>query len=308
MKPRFRSILGRILPGGNSAEPVTNGPPSRRGSGWLLLLVSVLLGSASAYFSREYIETRIQNYQSKLDAQHQVTEVSAQVVVPSMPLYTGDVLVAESLSVRDVPEQYVDANALTVDNYQSALGRRLGFDVDAGVPLLWAHLAGGRTPTFSGSVPTGLRALTIRVDEINSVSGFLQPADRIDLLLSYTHGLQSGTVLLIADLEVLATGAQTSVDVSSEHQLRQFSTITVQVSPTDAQRLTLAQAIGSVTAVLRNPEDGAAFEYAAITQHDLLDLSSNNIQAAPEPAPAPLPRKRPRPPSKPGIQYIVGGS
>jgi len=92
------------------------------------------------------------------------------------------------LFAYQIPQKYADTHSVHSGNYDVAVGQRLDFDIDEGRPLLWAHLEGGLTPTFSGKVDEGLRAMTVRVDEINSISGFLQPKDKVDLMLSYGTG------------------------------------------------------------------------------------------------------------------------
>jgi len=168
--------------------------------------------------------------------------------------------------------------------------------VEEGKQLLWAHLEGGRTPTFSGLVPDGARALTVRVDEINSISGFLQPKDKIDLLMTYRTTSQESVFPLIQSLEVIATGLQTRVDKNSAGGKRVFSTITVNVSPENAQKITLAQKVGKLTAVLRNPEDTHALSGAPMTASSLIN--------GPKKVSRPKKRKAPK---KPSIEYIIGG-
>jgi len=83
--------------------------------------------------------------------------------------------------------------------------------------------------------------MTVRVDEINSISGFLQPQDKVDLMLSYGTGSNYQIFPLIQKLDVIATGVQTALDKSLSGSTRPFSTITVHVSPADGQKITLAQ-------------------------------------------------------------------
>ena len=141
-----------------------------------------------------------------------------------------------------------------------------------------------------------------RVPDINSISGFLQPKDRVDLLMSHGSGDGQRIYPLIEQLEVIATGTQTLVDKAGAGRERRFTTITVQVSPTQAKRITLAQQVGKLTAMLRNPEDESPLSDAPMTVAELLNL----------PAPAPEARPRPRPvraaPKAPAIEYIIGGS
>jgi len=169
--------------------------------------------------------------------------------------------------------------------------------------LLWAHLEGGLTPTFSGKVADGLRAMTVRVDDINSISGFLQPKDKVDLMLSYGSGGAQQIFPLIQRLDVIATGIQTLVDKSSSGSTRSFSTITVHVSPSDGQKITLAQQVGKLTAMLRNPEDSASLSDVPMTVAELLNIPEAPIKKAV----VKRARRAPAAPTAPAIEYIIGG-
>ena len=262
-------------------------------AGILVFLLSIGLGLVGMYYSRTYIEDKVDFYKTQLEK----TEPMVEVIVPGRPLLQGEILVEDDLLIRPVPVTYADQNALLEANYADAVGKELAFDIDQGKPLLWAHLEGGRARTFSGMVPAGARALTVRVDEINSISGFLQPGDRIDLLM--THGLSAQNVVfpLIEKLEVIATGLQTRVDRNANGVRRSFSTITVNVSPDDAQKITLAQKLGKLTAVLRNPDDVDSLLTSPMTAARLLNKPVKKKTVV-------IKKEKP----KPGIEYIVGGA
>lgn len=264
----------------------------------LMFAVSLGIGAAGVYFTKSYIEDQIAFYRGQLDK----TEPMTQLVVPARKLLRGETITKELLVTRPIPQQYADTNSVTGADFELALGQRVDFDVDEGRPLLWAHLEGGKTPTFSGKVPEGLRAMTVRVDEINSISGFLQPQDRVDLLMSHGTGVEQEIFPLIERLEIIATGVQTLVDKNGTSATRSFSTITIQVSPDQAQRITLAQQVGKITAVLRNPGDESPLAGTPMNVSKLLGI---------EPEPEPIEEKRPpvrRAPPAPTIEFIVGGS
>jgi len=277
-----------------AVKNATNQKP--RAKGIVMFVLSLALGIGGVYFSRQYIEDQIAVYRGQLEK----TEPMVTVVVPARKLLRGEVIHADLLVTRPIPAQYADSNSITSSDYEIAIGQHVDFDVDEGRPLLWAHLEGGKTPTFSGKVPEGLRAMTIRVDDINSISGFLQPKDRVDLFLSHGSGEQHEIFPLIERLEVIATGVQTIVDKNGTSATRSFSTITIQVSPETAQRITLAQEVGKITAILRNPGDEAPLVGAPMNVSKLLGI-------APEPKAErkKQPVRRPEPP--PSIEFIVGG-
>ncbi len=266
----------------------------------VMFLLSLLLGGVAVFYSKHYIEERVSFYRAQLEK----TEPMAEVIVPSRALLRGEVLRKQDLQIRDIPAQYVDTNSIPLDKLDSALGQVIDFDVDRGAALLWAHLEGGMTPTFSGRLSEGLRAMTVRVDEINSISGFLQPTDRVDLLMTYGQGKSQSIVPLIEQLEVIATGTQTLVDKKELTGRRQFTTITVQVTPHQSQKLTLAQEIGKLTATLRHPDDEAPLVSGEMTIAELLGdvVVPDTVEVK---RARPSRAQTPRPPS---IEYIIGGS
>lgn len=272
---------------------------SRRlpGKNIVMFLLSLAIGAGGVLFSKQYIEEQIDTYRRQLDK----TEPMAKVVVPARNMQRGEVMTKDMLVIRDIPQQYADTNSVTGADYELALGQRLDFDIDEGRPLLWAHLEGGRSPTFSGQVPAGLRAMTVRVDEINSISGFLQPDDRVDLLMSHNIAGKQEIFPLIERLQVIATGVQTMVDKNGVASTRSFSTITVQVSFDQAQRITLAQQVGKITAVLRNPEDEAPLLGTPMNVAQLLGIVEP--VEAPEEKKPPVRRRKP----EPKVEFIVGG-
>ena len=264
--------------------------------------LSLLLGGGAVFYSKHYIEERISHYRAQLEK----TEPMASVIVPNRALVRGELLRRDDLLMREIPAQYVDSNSISMEKLDTALGQQLDFDIDRGAPLLWAHLEGGLTPTFSGKVDEGLRAMTVRVDEINSISGFLQPTDRVDLLLTHGQSKEKSIVPLMQRLEVIATGTQTLVDKNGSSGRRSFTSITVHVTPQQAQKLVLAQEVGEITATLRHPDDEAPLGDMSMTVAELL---GQTVEDEPTVEPNPKPRRRaPTPPASPGIEYIIGGS
>lgn len=259
----------------------------------VMLLLAAVLGSAGVYLTNAFIQGKIAAY----TAQFKQDESTIAVVVPRQNLPRGTRIVADDLATRQVPAQWVHQGVVTESNYTIAEGQRVSFDAEEGKPLLWAHLEGGSVPTFSGKLPKGMRALTVPVDEVNSLSGFLQPGDQVDLILTYKPGKNTITVPLLQDLTVLATGTTTAARnlLDGNNHGRTYRTVTVLVTPQDAKRVILAQETGSLTAVLRHPDDNQILPYKVTTVATLFG----------EP-PKPKPKVR-RVPKKKGVEFIIGG-
>lgn len=267
-----------------------------------MFFVSLLVGGVGVFYSKQYIETEI----SAIKKTFEKTGEMVEVVVPSRPMVRGELVAKSDLTIREIPKEFVDSNSVTGTTFEQAVGQRIEFDIDRGRPMLWAHLEGGQTPTFSGKVPTGLRAMTIRVDEINSISGFLQPKDRIDLLLTHGDKEDKQIVPLIQNLNVIATGVQTYIAKETSAK-RSFTTITIQVTPKQAQKITLSQQVGKITATLRNPDDESPLSDTPMTMAQVLNLPTPVVVKKVEVKPTVKP-KRKVVKKTPSIEYIIGGS
>lgn len=270
--------------------------PIRKPSKNLVMFVlSLVVGGVGVFYSKQYIESEISSYKASLEKK----EILTEVVVPRRKLMRGEVLAASDLQVHKLPQQYIDPNVVLESTFETAVGQRVQYEMEPGLPLLWAHLEGGMSPTFSGKVPAGLRAMTIRVDEINSISGFLQPKDRIDLLLSYGATAEKKIFPILQNINVIATGIQTYVDKTGVGQ-RPFTTITIQLNPEQAQKITLSQQVGKITAMLRNPDDESPLSEEPMTTAQLLNISA--------PKPKPIKKIKRVAIASPRIEYIIGGS
>ncbi len=257
----------------------------------IMLVVSLALGGLGVYLAKQFIDEKISFYRSQMEVKEEVVEV----VVPKQNMLRGETITSQKVSVRKFPKKYMDSNTVTSANYKVAVGQRLNFDIDGGKPLLWAHLEGGVMPTFSGKIEDGYRALTVPVDEINSISGFLQPKDNVDLMLTYQKSGKQGKVTFpfMQNLHVLATGVKTAVDKTGRAASKRYNTITVQVTPENAKKIILAQDVGKVTATLRHPDDSVPMSSKEIRVSDLFVKK---------------PRKKYRKAKvKKGIEFIIGG-
>jgi len=265
---------------------------------WLLLGAAISLGAVAAVGTRSWIGEQLAAERERL----QPRQAMVSVVVARQDLPRGEVVSAAGFAVREVPRDYLAPGAILPERFEGFAGARLSVPLRAGEPLLQTVLEGADASTFAARVPAGVRAFTVVVDEVNSLSGMLQPGDRIDLLLSARPPVTAAgpqpveiTRTLLQGIRVLATGRQVRPGADESRPGRGYGAITVEVSPEQAQRLVVAQRIGRLTAMLRNPEDRAPVEAAPIDAWGLLGL------AAPVPA---VPEMRPPPRA---TELIIGG-
>jgi pilus assembly protein CpaB len=266
---------------------------------WLLLGGAISLGAIAAVGTRSWIGEQLAAERERL----QPRQVMVPIVVARKDLPRGEVVDPAAFAVREVPRDYLAPGAIAPDRFESFAGAKLSVPLRAGEPLLQTLLEGADPGSFAARVSAGVRAFTVMVDEVNSLSGMLQPGDRIDLLLSARPPATASapqpvevTRTLLQGIRVLATGRQVRPGSDEPRAGRGYGAITVEVSPEQAQRLVVAQRIGRLTAMLRNPEDRAPVSAAPIDAWGLLGL------AAPLAPPGPEARMAPH-----ATELIVGG-
>jgi pilus assembly protein CpaB len=228
---------------------------------WAILGAAVVFGGIAVFASSRYISSTIDRERAKLNPNVEQVDV----VVAKSDLEAGSIVAGDTMAVRRMPKEFVPGTAVLPDTFGNFEGAKLAVDMRAGEVLLRGTIDGADSATFATKIARGVRAITLRVDEVNSLSGLLQPGDHVDLF--FTARPQTGrgntrakdqTALLMQDVEVLATGRQvrpTVIDGSRPGTGRTFSTVTVEASARDAQRLILAEKAGAITAVLRGAED-----------------------------------------------------
>ncbi|HWS73766.1 MAG TPA: Flp pilus assembly protein CpaB, partial [Quisquiliibacterium sp.] len=260
----------------------------------LLLAAAVGLGGLAAFGARGYLSEQLAIERERLAPRQPML----QVVVAKRDLARGEAVSADTMAVREVPREYLPAGTVTPERFDAVAGATLVQPMRAGEPLQQLAVAQPDAGAFSARLRSGVRALTIGVDEVNSLSGMLQPGDRIDLMLSVRLPGGSGTPLpqevtraLMQDVRVLATGRQVRPGGDERQAARAYTAITIEVTPEQAQRLVVAQRSGKLTAMLRNPGDREPIAQRPMDVYGLLGLG----QIAAEPA-------RASPP-----EVIVGG-
>jgi pilus assembly protein CpaB len=212
------------------------------------------------------------------------------VVVAARDLARNEAVTGEKFQKREFPAEFLPSAAIRPEHFAQYIGSRLAAPLKRGDPLQNDQLESASN-VFSSTLENGNRALTTEVDEVNSISGMLRPSDRVDLMVTARGsgtGAKETTFTLLSNVEVLATG-QSTRKREGNAQARTYTTITLSVSPENAQRIVVAKNSGKLTAVLRNPDDAAANATAAMSIDDV--VPKNTVAG----------------PKRIAVQYIIGG-
>lgn len=165
----------------------------------------------------------------------------------------GEVLKAADLTEVAWPATAPVAGALT--QVADVAGRAVLSPLTSGQPLLARQLSAVGGIGLAARVPNGLRAISLRSDQVVGVAGFLLPGTHIDVLVTYREAgtPDAVTAMVMGDAEVLATGQKMQPD--PEGKPTTTDVVTLLVSPQDAEKLVLASSQGTLHFVLRNGAD-----------------------------------------------------
>lgn len=240
----------------------------------MLLGFALVVGVIAALAANRFLAARIDAIEARSRG------AMVEVVVARFDLPKGQEIGPDNVALRAIPRDYAHSNAMTSDSFGRAAGRKLAYNVKAGEMLLSSLLETPRPPTFSARVSAGRRAMTVEVDEINSISGLLEPGDVIDLIAGLERKGKKLTVPLLQGLQVMATGQRVADDpVTGER--RQYATVTLNVTPSQATALIAARAGGKITALLRNPADTLGASTDALDLDALLGNPDNDAAGVP---------------------------
>src|SRR5215470_14989758 len=202
----------------------------------------------------------------------------------------NDIPVGAKIEDKDVRPARFPATELPANCYHlktSVVGRGAVLPIARGEFFLPNKLAGENAGYgLPALIPPGMRAVSVRVNEVIGVAGFVVPGTRVDVLLT---GNPSGapdqqTTTVLENVAVIASGQRLEKTAGGEPQTSPV--ITLLVSPDDAQKLTLASTQGKIQLALRNPLDTRQQDLAPVKTDALYRNVSTAASATPRPKPA----------------------
>jgi pilus assembly protein CpaB len=235
----------------------------------MMLGLALLLGVAAVVLARSWLA---QQQAGSVVVKEEKIPLTT-VVVANATLLFGNRIEREQIKMVDWPASSVPEGVFhTVDellagNDPKVVLRR----IDIGEPIMAAKLTGsGQRATLSALVTGELRAVTIRVNDVVGVAGFVLPGDRVDILLTREmdpgSAKSAATDILLQNVKVLGID-QEADDRQDKPQVAKA--VTVEVTPEQAQKLVLGQQVGTLNLLLRKNDDVAESSHAAVAIKDL---------------------------------------
>ncbi|HTH43981.1 MAG TPA: Flp pilus assembly protein CpaB [Oxalicibacterium sp.] len=243
---------------------------------WLMLIAAVVLALLTTWLTSKYLAQREQTIEETVRARNQTRGATVTVVVPVRSMSAGTMLDQSTVASRSVPADFVYSDTITVADFEQYKNNVLIRGVERGKPLRKGDVQ-EVFADFSGSLKEGTRAMTINVDEINSVSHMVEPGNLVDLMLVLSSGDNGGNQTVVPFLDqvkVLATGQKVTHDDPADQNGQRkvsYSNFTLEVTPTQAARLALATELGKIRAVLRNEKDKQTVDFETVTANNLLE-------------------------------------
>jgi len=234
---------------------------------------------------------------------------TTDVVVAVQKVALGARIAPENVRVVAWPQALKPEGSF--QKVEQVIGRGVTVPVSPNEPILESRLApkeGGAGLT--ATIPEGMRAVSVKVNDVIGVAGFVLPSTRVDLILTgspdHTQGNDTSKVIL-ENVLVLAAGQNIQQDENGNPQNVQV--ITLLVTPEDAQKVALASADGRIQLALRNPMDLDKADPRPVTRNALYTRASTMPEAPvvkkvalrpalprptpPAPVPAPVVKEEP---------------
>jgi pilus assembly protein CpaB len=282
-----------------------------RSTNLAILTVAIILGAVAAFLARSWL----QSHSERADA-----DQSVSIVVANRALAFGAPIAADDVREIAWPAKsrpqgaFANFAELTRDGKRIVLSPFVGDE-----PIIASKVsAPNQRASLSTAIEKGKRAVTVAVDDVRGVAGFIFPGDFVDVVLTRTNnsnGPQDFAEVILQHVKVLAID-----QMAGERQERPTvaKAVTVEASPDQALRILLATNVGKLSLILRQPAEVAMAPDAKVTDRDLFGdeaLQASAVAQSPGPPPAPsqasymLPQPAVRapapPPTEPATRKIT---
>jgi pilus assembly protein CpaB len=230
--------------------------------------------------------------------------VTRPVVVASKDIPEGAVVDRIALTTKDYPVAAVPVGAYA--SMDSVVGRVTRVAVFAGEAMVPGRLAPvGSGPGLELKIPPGQRAMAVRINDVAGISGLIQPGSRVDVLVTIKEENSDKQIakLFMSNMQVLSVGTEVQRDNTGKPI--NATTVTLGVTPEEAERLAIAMNTGAIQLVLRGYGDPDSVRTKGATSGDVLQQLKGTSSVLPAASPALAPRivyRRLAPPPPPPVK------
>ncbi len=228
----------------------------------LALAGAVFFGLLSIYAAQIYLRNRVNQ---------EISQQETNVVIATTDIPLGTKIEETQIQVVPYPKKLLPEKAMI--RREEVIGRVAVTDITAKTPIIDRQLSGlGAQPGLSGVTPAGMRAVSVRVDEASSVGGFVAPGSYVDVIAIMTpqiDGAKQVSKVILQKVRVMAGGQQMQTKPDGKPAL--VNTVTLEVTPGQAEKLKLAEAEGRLQLSIRNATDQIIEQTPGATRRDVLN-------------------------------------
>ena len=208
------------------------------------------------------------------------------VVVAKVEIPVGSRIIPEQLGIAQFPADVTPVGAIAKID-ENLIGRVVVTSISPKDPVTEAKLAPvGSLGGLSSVIPEGYRAMTVKVDDVVGVSGFIMPGTLVDIVVVIqppkgTANDETISKIVLQNIKVLASGQNIDKPKNDREVERSVRAVTLQVTPEQAEKLALASSEGKLQLVMRNSVDQADEQTSGANKRTL--LTGERATLVPEP-------------------------
>jgi pilus assembly protein CpaB len=229
---------------------------------------AVMFGLLAVFLAQVWLNNQADARMKSLEAQRKVAPPARTIVVAAKQMRFGEELAASAMREVEWPEGALPAGSFGKIADLTKGKRIVLAAIEPNEPVLAAKVTGpGQRATLSAMLGEGMKAVTVRVNDVQGVAGFVLPGDRVDVLLTRTGEKNTATTdVVLQDARVLA------IDQLADERTDKPSVVkavTLEVNITDGERVSLASTVGTLSLLLRKAGELVDNDARRVTSADL---------------------------------------
>lgn len=237
-----------------------------------MIVVALVFGALAVFVAQSWLNS--QNDARAKNVPAPVAVKTRTIVVATAPLRFGVEMNARNLREVPWPDNAIPDGAFASIEALLSAGKRMVLTAIAeNEPILASKITGpGQRATLSAVLTPGKKAITVRVNDIEGVAGFVLPGDRVDIFLTRSVSSERGTNTSSSSDVVLQNVRVLAIDQIADDRIDKpavVKAVTLEVEMAEGQKLSLAASLGTLTLALRQAGDTAAQPWRQITAEDL---------------------------------------
>jgi pilus assembly protein CpaB len=239
-----------------------------RSSTIVMMASAVVFGLLAVFVAQAWLNHQADLRMKSLDGQRKPV-ATRTIVVAAKPLRFGNPILAQNLREVAWPDGAIPAGTFGTIADLLASGKRIVLSsIEPNEPILAAKITGpGQKATLSAVIQDGMKAVTIRVNDVDGVAGFVLPGDHVDILMTrQADKASSSTDVVLQNVRVLAID-QLADDASDKPTV--VKAVTLEVDTVAAQRVSLAASVGALSLALRKAGEASVEGTRRVTVIDL---------------------------------------